>query len=647
MESSAHPGNRAAREAKADTNGHRNGQAPPPPAVKGPPDTTPPTGQADHADGLTDMSGRRPKEDGYNPFDTRRANAKRAEDQEHGSPEAATTVGGLYAAEHAVARGKLARGKGGYDAVAALGAVLVADAKAVGLIDHSPSEADVARWYADRGQTWEPTEASVTRAGLKTATKGLDPNRKIALTTIAALASEGQPWARRAIAKAEADNLDPSVKGAPHAFTLTELHGVHGATVDALVDLEAMTTETQLASLRLLRQWAAVENQRAQTTARQRLADADAAVIELPPVRSLDALLAEDDDPERMRIAEVWPSGGAKVLCAAPAGAGKTTLSGNLIRSLADGDPFLGVFEVHQRAERIVVIDNEMTDKMLRRWLRRQGVRNTAAVVDVVCLRGQGHLFDLGNDRVRDMWARRWADLGADFVIFDCVKPALEAMGLDENREMGKLLYPLTDMLAAAGVDDVLVHHHMGHQHERARGDSSALGWSDANWKIVWEGDENSRYFATAKVRDAESLVPEGLLEWDRGTNRLTYAGGNRAATATSETLEARVSEVRAVLVDRHAQDIADDKGLTKTELKNAVGGNKKITAQAIDLAAKRQLALVTKGRGEARWYRIAPKALDPLYTGEDTDDDHASVTGGGVKAAIWPGPAGGSGPSS
>lgn len=401
--------------------------------------------------------------------------------------------------------------------------------------------------------------------------------------------------------------------------------------------------------MRLLREWAAVENQRAQATARKRLAEADAAELTLPPVRSLDALLAEDDDPVRMRIAEVWPSGGAKVLCAAPAGAGKTTLSGNLIRSLADGDPFLGVFEVHQRAERIVVIDNEMTDKMLRRWLRRQGVVDTAAVVDVVCLRGQGHLFDLGNDRVRDMWARRWADLGADFVIFDCVKPALEAMGLDENREMGKLLYPLTDMLTSAGVADVLVHHHMGHQHERARGDSSALGWSDGNWKIVWEGDENSRYFATAKVRDADNLVPEGLLSWDKATNRLTYAGGNRAATATSETLEARVSEVRAVLVDRHAEDIADDKGLTTTELKTAVGGNKKITAQAIDLAAKRQLALVTKGRGEARWYRIAPKALDPAYMGEDADDDHASAPGGesgGGAGAVWPGPAGGSGPT-
>lgn len=460
---------------------------------------------------------------------------------------------------------------------------------------------------------------------------------------VSVLDGRTEPWARRIAADIERRNAgrDP-VKNAPELMFSGDKAVKAGATDPQLAALPALTAD-ELAALQF-EAAAALEATRMAVRERGRQIAADAAEITLPPVRSLDDLLAEDDDPVRMRIAEVWPSGGAKVLCAAPAGAGKTTLSGNLIRSLADGDPFLGVFEVHQRAERIVVIDNEMTDKMLRRWLRRQGVRNTAAVVDVVCLRGQGHLFDLGNDRVRDMWARRWADLGADFVIFDCVKPALEAMGLDENREMGKLLYPLTDMLTAAGVDDVLVHHHMGHQHERARGDSSALGWSDGNWKIVWEGDDNSRYFATAKVRDADNLVPEGLLSWDKATNRLTYAGGNRAATATSETLEARISEVRAVLVDRHAQDIPDDKGLTKTELKNAVGGNKKITAQAIDLAAKRQLALVTKGRGEARWYRIAPKALDPAYIGEDGDT--SGEPGGGADAVVWPGAAGGAGPT-
>lgn len=625
MESSAQPGNRA--EAKADSNGHaRKGRDPHHAA-------TPPTkepNQAD-ADDRVDMNGLRPGDAGYNLFNTKRANDKRADDGQYGSAQAATVVGGLYAAEHAVARGKLTKGKGGYDAVAALRSVSVADAKAAELIDHSPSEADVARWYAEHGHPrWEPSPATVTRAGLKTAIKGLDPNRKIALTTIDALATEGAAWAVRAVAKAAADNLDMAValKDKPVAFSLTELFNDPDTTVDDLVGLPPMNPETRLESFRLLKQWAAAENQRAQDAARKRLAAAEAAEITLPPVTTLDALLATPDDPVRMRIADVWPSGGAKVLCAGPAGGGKTTLTGNLVRSLADGDPFLGVFEVHQRAERIVVIDNEMTPAMLKRWLRRQGVRNTAAVVDVVCLRGRAGLFDLGNDRLRDMWARRLADLGADFVVFDCLSPVINAMGLKESTELGKFLHPLTDMLTAAGVADVLVHHHMGHAEERSRGDSTALGWSDANWKIVRKEDHplKPRYFATDKVRDAADLVPEGLLSWDRDTNRLTYVGGDRAATSKKETVEARVAEVRAVLVDHHATNPTDDKGLTKTQLKNAVGGNKKLTTEAIELVAKRHLALVTEGRGDAKWYRIAPKALDPAYMGED--DSEGTVGG-------------------
>jgi AAA domain len=141
----------------------------------------------------------------------------------------------------------------------------------LGLIDHSPSQADVARWYFECGQAWEPeTKASVTRAGLKAAIKGLDPNRKIALTTIDALAAEGKPWAMRAVAKAETDNLDTAVKANPHAFTLTELFHGNGATVDDLIELPEINPETRLASLRLLREWAAAENQRAQSNARIR-----------------------------------------------------------------------------------------------------------------------------------------------------------------------------------------------------------------------------------------------------------------------------------------------------------------------------------------------------------------------------------------
>ncbi len=591
------------------------------------------------ADGLTDANGRNPGDQGYNVFNKRSTAAKYAEESQYGSPQAATTVGGLYAAEHGKARGKLT--DSGYQAVAALRSVMVADAKGLGLIDHTPSEADVGRWYAEaeRGH-WEPTEASVVRTELKAAMKGLDATRKVALATIDTLAGDGAPWAAKAVARAAADNLDAGVKAKPYSFTLAALHGDYDAATEDLISLPPMTTEARLASLRLLREWAAEENLRAQDTARKRFTAATASVVELPPVTSLDDLLAKADDPVRMRIEQVWPSGGAKGSCAAPAGAGKTTFNGNLIRSLADGDPFLDAFEVHPAdvPVRIAVIDLEMNTSMMRRWLRRQGVRNTAAVVDVVNLRGNPGVFNMGDDRLRDRWARRLNDQGVNFVTFDCLKPVLDIMGLSENTEMGKFLTPFDVMLTAAGVSDVLVYHHTGHANgaagERARGDSSLLGWTDVNLKLIRDANDD-RFFDSDKVRDAEEPVTEGQLSFDKATGRLTYAGGNRAAAAVNNTLEKRITEVRAVLADRHAEGIKDDKGLTTTQLKAAVGGKKDITASAIAAAVKRELVTVEK-QGVGHLYKIAPKALDAAYLGE-LDNDTAEGGGPAARGSVWP----------
>ncbi len=551
----------------------------------------------------------------HNPFNSERANAKQREASQFGSPQNATVVGGLYVAEH----GKAKLREGGYAAVAALEAVSVTDAKALGLLDHRPTEADVGRWYHDRGEEWvQPTKASVGRAGLQAATRGLDATRKVALTTIDALAAEGAAWAVSAAQKAAADNLDYAVKVKPYAFTLADLYNDFDAAVGDLVELPPMTAETRLASLRLLREWAAVDNFRAQSDARRRVAAAEAGHLTLPPVTNLDALLAKEDDPVRFRIDGVWPAGGAKVLCAAPAGGGKTTLSGNLVRALADGDPFLGKFTVNQTAQRIVVIDNEMTEPMLRRWLRRQKVRNTTAVADIVNLRGQAGLFDMSNDRLRGEWARRLRDLGCDVVIFDCLKPVLEAMGLDENRETGKFLYPFAEMLSDAGVEDVLVHHHMGHANERARGDSTLLGWTEANWKIVRKDDHPARprFFSTDKVRDADEPVAEGLLSFDPATGHLTYVGGDRAATAQSENTEKRVQAVLDVLADK---DTEGDGEMNVTEIKTAVGGKKEVTDEALTLAEKRGL-VTRRQRGRSKLYRINPKARDPLFMGDERD---------------------------
>jgi hypothetical protein len=590
-------------------------------------DSTGNSGEQAHRNGEVDPAD-------HNPF------AKRPLTLLHGSPEAASTAGGVYVAEHGVARGKLERGTRGYETVAQLGSVLLAHARATGLIDrdHKPSVGEVSQWYAQLDAAldweWEPeTPATVADVGgLKAAIKGLDGDRRVALTTIERFAVEGAQWASSAVAKAAADNLDTSVRDKTYSFTLAELLNRYAATTDHLVGLPPMTPETRLESLRLLKNWAATEHLQAQDTARAHLAAASASVIELPPVTSLADLLAEDDDPVRMRIEHVWPMGGVKGSCAAPAGAGKTTFNGNLIRSLADGDPFLGAFEVHPMEVRIAVIDLEMNKPMTRRWLRRLGVRNLDAVVDVVNLRGNPGLFDMGNDRVRDMWARRLRDQGVNFVTFDCLKPVLDIMGLNENTEMGKFLTPFDVMLTEAQVDDVLVYHHTGHASgaagERARGDSTLLGWTDVNLKII-RNDDGDRFFAADKVRDAEEPAPEGQLTFDPAAGRLTYTGENRAATAVTESIEKRMHAVLDVLADA-ATEGTDE--MNATAIRRTVGGKNDVTDRALMLAKERGL-VTQRSQGRSRLYRIVPKAAsDAMYGGDDSglnavpDNDIAEV---------------------
>jgi hypothetical protein len=261
--------------------------------------------------------------------------------------------------------------------------------------------------------------------------------------------------------------------------------------------------------------------------AKQRLDDEERPPVPLPAVKSLGTLLAEPDSPVQYRIDQLAPAEGRTML-SAQYKSGKTVLVDNLVRSLADGDDFLGRFTVSQPAHRIVVIDDELSESTLRRWLRDQGIVNTAAVADVVSLRGRLGAFNILDDRCRSQWATRLADLGCDYLVLDCLRPLLDALGLDESREAGRFLVQFDALLASAGIPDAALVHHMGHHNERARGDSRLQDWPDAIWKLNREDPNNptsARYFS-AVGRDVS--VNEGRLSYDPTTRRLTYAAGSR-----------------------------------------------------------------------------------------------------------------------
>ncbi|MCH9729530.1 MAG: AAA family ATPase [Actinomycetia bacterium] len=344
-----------------------------------------------------------------------------------------------------------------------------------------------------------------------------------------------EDWAKRVrCARAEKNaGLDP-IKSMPNLIVTRDELVKAGAADDEIESLRVLTaldiqnSQTEAAALR--------EDRIAQvrTLARKISADRDTTAAAPDPC-SLSDLLSESDDGVSYRMAGTWPAGG-RVLLAAQFKSGKSTLVGNTIRSLVDGEPLLGTFAVTP-VDNVALIDTELDRRTLRRWFRDQGIRNTTAVT-VVPLRGAVSTFDILDRRTRSEWAQRLS--GADMVVLDCLRPVLDALGLSEDKDAGKLLVAFDALLAEIGATEGMVVTHMGHQNERARGDSRLLDWPDALWKIIRDGTETDddgtrrRYFS-AMGRDVD--VPEGLLTFDAETRHLSFGCGGRADTASNAAL--------------------------------------------------------------------------------------------------------------
>jgi AAA domain len=130
--------------------------------------------------------------------------------------------------------------------------------------------------------------------------------------------------------------------------------------------------------------------------AAQRELDAEERGPIIPPhIVTLSDLLNEPDPAIAWRL-DAWQPAETRVMLSAARKVGKTTLTGSLVRSLVDGEPWLGRYEVQAIQGTVTVIDTEMSRRQLRRWYRDLGIARTTHV-RIIPLRGQGALFDVLN----------------------------------------------------------------------------------------------------------------------------------------------------------------------------------------------------------------------------------------------------------
>jgi hypothetical protein len=250
----------------------------------------------------------------------------------------------------------------------------------------------------------------------------------------------------------------------------------------------------------------------------------------------LHDFLDQPDEAAQYRIDELWPAQG-RVLIAAAAKSGKTTLvAANLLPSLVDGRAFLGKFNSQGVHGKVVLLNMEVGENTLRRWLRDSSIINRHKVV-IANLRGKGSALSLGTDKGRERFINFLKDHQAEVVILDPLAPVLASLGLDENSntDIAQFFSWWSQVLADAGVADDVVVHHTGHAGQRSRGASRLLDEPDAVWMLTRDADEATGEFSriepvrylSAYGRDVD-MAPEALA-YDTSTRSLRLTGQNKA----------------------------------------------------------------------------------------------------------------------
>jgi len=287
----------------------------------------------------------------------------------------------------------------------------------------------------------------------------------------------------------------------------------------------------------------ALDRERATREARKRLEAEERGPADIPPFETLAERLRRPIPITRFRI-DGWLPMGGRALLAAQFKAGKTSLIANLVRSLTDGDPFLGRDRVVPIPGTVCVVDFEMSEGQLTAWYRDQRLRHPDRAI-LVPMRGRAGAFNIIDPAVRAAWAAHLRAHQVGVLVLDCVRPMMDALGLDEHKDGGRFLVAVDGLLAEAGIGEAVVVHHMGHTGERARGDSRFRDWPDVEWRLVrQDGNPSSPRFLTAFGRDVD--IPEQQLTFDPVTRRITIGGGSRADAKAGEALGDVVSVLKA-----------------------------------------------------------------------------------------------------
>lgn len=278
---------------------------------------------------------------------------------------------------------------------------------------------------------------------------------------------------------------------------------------------------------------------------------------------------------------------------------GKTTLAGNLVRCLADGEPFLGNLEVTRPDGRIGMWNGEMDPRDFDDYLLGMKVRDARRIV-IVHL--QGYRINLLSDDGKE-WAVNWLrDHEVEVWVPDPWSKICSWSGVDENDNTGvkQLQVRIEEVRREAGVTSVFMPVHPPRAEDgrdggtpRARGASAMDEWPDALW--TYSRDDDQRYLRV-EGRGGVGL-PETPLVFDEVTRQLTMLTDVTRRDLRQRTLADRILEV-----------VTDNDGLITSEIYTEVGGDRNDVATALQrLEADRRIWHEPGDRARSKRWHVGP----------------------------------------
>lgn len=311
----------------------------------------------------------------------------------------------------------------------------------------------------------------------------------------------------------------------------------------------------------------------------------------LPGSWSLDDFLTREFE-ETGFIVDRLMKYGTNVHLVAAAKTGKTNVAINLVKALADGGKFLGVFETNPIKGRICMMDFELDERQAQDWLRRIGIKNTSKV-EVYPLRGMPNPFrslDAMNELEEVLRL-----LEIEFLILDPFS-SIYSGDANSNTEVKAFLKEIDGFKLRSGVQHLVIAVHAGRNQGQTRGASTLDDHPDALWYLQKDGD---RRFFKAVGRDID--VAEAEIVFEPNSGEITFLEFSK-----------KVDPLRSMMV-KILRYVQKNPGCNASAIESGVrGGNTYKTKARKDLVEMGALVEV-KVAGGAKTYGLGEVPFDLL----------------------------------